>query len=90
MADRDKGRPPDFTAITPATGSVAVDVSGGDQTFSTVAKALYVGGAGDVAVTHPDGSSGTFSSVPAGTILPVQVVSVQSSGTTASNIRGLI
>jgi hypothetical protein len=49
---------------------------------------LYVGGAGDVAVKTGAGNSVTFSSVPAGTIIPLRVTQVLSTGTTATNIVG--
>lgn len=53
-------------------------------------KALYVGGAGDVAVTTlGDSANVTFKSVPAGTILPIGCVLVLQTGTTATNIVGL-
>lgn len=50
-------------------------------------RALYVGGAGDVAVKHVEGGSAvTYPSVPAGTILPVTGVRVMSTNTTATNM----
>lgn len=51
-------------------------------------KALWVGGAGNVVVTMTGGESVTFSSVPAGTLLPVSVTNVASSST-ATNIVAL-
>lgn len=55
---------------------------------STVLNAgiLYVGTAGNVAVTTLGGSTATFVGVPAGTILYVLVTQVLSTNTTASNI----
>ncbi len=51
---------------------------------------LYVGTGGDVKVDMRDtGTAVTFSSVPDGTFLPVQVSRVYSTDTTASNIVGL-
>jgi hypothetical protein len=49
---------------------------------------LYVGGAGNVAVTTIGGDIVTFSGVPAGTIIPVQVIKV-ASATTATLINAL-
>jgi hypothetical protein len=49
-------------------------------------RCLYVGTGGDVAVVDAFGNDVTFSSVPSGMLLPVQVVKVKSTGTTASNI----
>ena len=50
---------------------------------------LYIGGAGDVKIQTASGSTLTFSSVNAGTFLPVQTIQVYSTGTTATNILGL-
>lgn len=52
---------------------------------------LYVGGAGNVKVTTIGQDVVTFTAVPVGTILPVQVVKVHSSasGTTATLINAL-
>ncbi len=55
------------------------------------AKALYVGGAGDVAVIMRDGpvAGSIFSAVPAGTFMPIEVTKVLSTGTTATLILAL-
>lgn len=52
---------------------------------------LYVGGAGNVKVTTVGQDVVTFTAVPVGTVLPVQVVKVHSaaSGTTATLINAL-
>jgi hypothetical protein len=48
---------------------------------------LYIGGAGDVSVKGPQmGAAVVFKAVPAGMILPVEVTSVMSTGTTATDI----
>lgn len=50
-----------------------------------VSRALYVGGAGDVVVIPAGGTSSvTFSSVPAGSILPIRVSRVKLTGTGTS------
>jgi len=70
----------DVFAITPSD-SVAL---------SKVVKALYVGGAGNVAVkTGGSSTAVTFSGVPAGAILPVRAAFVMATNTTATNIVGL-
>jgi len=51
--------------------------------------ALYVGGAGNVAVTTAGGDVVTFTAVPVGTILPVKTSLVMSTNTTATLILGL-
>lgn len=71
-----------------AWGSFTITKS--DSTIlSPNCRALYVGGAGDVAVRMLDGSTPTFSGVLAGTILPIQVDKVLSAGTTATLMLGL-
>jgi len=52
-------------------------------------RGLYVGGAGDVTVTMHNGSDLTFVGVPAGTILPIVVTHVKSTGTDATDIVAL-
>ncbi len=52
-------------------------------------RALYVGGAGNVAVITSKGETVTFSSVQTGTVLPIRVRQVLSSGTSATNILAL-
>lgn len=49
---------------------------------------LYIGGAGNVAVTTISGDIVTFSGVPAGYVLPVQVIKL-ASATTATLINAL-
>jgi len=51
---------------------------------------LYVGVTGDVTVGLSDGTFATFTAVPAGAILPVQVKRVMSTGTTATFLVGLV
>jgi len=50
---------------------------------------LYVGGAGNVAVTTIGGDELTFNAVPIGTVLPVQVLKLKSTGTTATLVNAL-
>lgn len=52
-------------------------------------RALWIGGAGDVAVIMAgDTAAVTLSAVPAGTMLPIQVSKVMSTNTTATLIVG--
>lgn len=68
-----------------AWGSLTVTKS--DVTiFPSLTRGLWVGGAGDVAVRMADGTTPTYSAVPAGTLLPYQVDQVLSTGTTATLI----
>ena len=75
------------SAVYSARGGAAVTKR--DITILTNVRALDVGGAGDVALTFVDGSTATLVGVLAGTILPVQVTKVMSTGTTATNIVAL-
>jgi len=66
----------------------AVAITKSDSTALDIV-ALYVGTAGDVAVRTWRGSTITFTSVPAGSILPVRCDRVMSTNTTASGFVGL-
>ena len=77
-------------ATVSAHNAVAVTLS--DSTDLPCTRALYVGTGGNVAVMMGDGnnpSAVTFSNVGTGVILPIQVVRVMSTNTTASNILAL-
>lgn len=53
-------------------------------------RAVWVGGAGDVAVIMSgDTAAVTLAAVPAGTLLPIQVSKVMSTNTTATSIVAL-
>ncbi len=75
--------------MQPAVGGAAVTPND-SQDLAKSSRALYVGGAGDVKVTTVDGSTITFSAVPAGTLLPVAVKRVFATLTTATNILALL
>ena len=66
-------------AITPADSDLVQPV-----------RAIYVGGSGNLKISDTGGGAVTFSNVPAGVILPVMARRIWSTGTTASNIVGLI
>lgn len=72
---------PEDTA--PAVGAEVITKSD-SVNFSKLSRGIYVGGAGDVAVVFRDGTVVTFSSVPAGFLLPVQAIRVNSTNTTAT------
>lgn len=65
----------------------AAAVTPNDSTdLANFARALWVGGEGNVALDTVGGDTVTFTAVPAGTILPVRVARVRSTSTTATNI----
>jgi hypothetical protein len=47
---------------------------------------IYVGVTGDVKVTTAQGDDAVFVGVPAGSVIPVQVIRVWATGTTASSM----
>ena len=69
----------DAAAVTPSN---TVDLA-------TVARSLYVGGAGNVSLVTARGTTVTFTAVPAGSILPVRCRRVRVTGTTATAIVAL-
>lgn len=67
----------------------ATTVTPSDSTIIPVTRGLYVGVTGNIAVKMADDENTiTFSNVPVG-ILPIQVIQVLSTGTTATNIVAL-
>lgn len=77
-----------FDDVSSARGSVAIDVSGGNQTLPAGVRGIYVGTTGNLKVDLPDGSSPTFTNVAAG-VFPVQATKVYQTGTTASGMFAL-
>lgn len=81
-----------FTADATAPASRAIAVTPNDSGALENTRALYVGGAGAVVLTlygMADGTSVTFSGVPAGTFMPVQAKRVWATGTVATGIIAL-
>jgi len=58
--------------------------------WSEVTRALYVGGAGALAVVLASGASVTLSGIAGGTILPLRLRQVKATGTTATLLVGLV
>lgn len=58
--------------------------------LAEVTRALYVGGAGAVAVVLASGASLTFSGIAGGTVLPLRLRQVRATGTTATQLVGLV
>jgi hypothetical protein len=76
------GPAPDFFAIS-LSDTVAI---------ASVIRGIYVGVGGDIVVKNAAGTTVTFKAVPQGAILPVTapVLIVMSTGTTATNLVGLV
>ena len=72
--------------------SNAEEITPHDTNLVTTTRALYVGTGGNVKVEMLDidgGSAVSFLNVPDGTLLPLRVIRVHATGTTASDIVGL-
>lgn len=82
MADK---FPADPGIVGPGVAAVAVTPSD-TADLALVSRMLYIGGVGDVAVKMLDGSNCTFKAVPGGSMLPLRVLRVLATGTTATNI----
>lgn len=74
-----------------ASADDAVAVIPNDSTdLATATRGIYVGGAGDLAVRMLSGNNVTLSGVPGGSLLPLSVIRILATGTTASGIVGLL
>jgi hypothetical protein len=81
------GRGAHLSANATVSAHGAVAITPNDSTVIPVTRAVYVGGAGDIAVRLPDNETPvTFVGVPAGIIFPIQVDKVLTTGTTATNL----
>ena len=83
----------DFTGYasgltSPATRALSVTPNDNDD-LDFPARALYVGGGGDVSLIAVGGDTTTFAGLPAGFILPVRTSRVRATGTTATGIIAL-
>ena len=72
-------------AVTPSNTVDIPAVTGGSNNGCV----LYVGGAGNLKVLTVGGDEVTLTAVPVGTFVPVQVLRVFATGTTATNIVAL-
>jgi hypothetical protein len=71
---------------SPVGGGEAIVITSGDHALTYASRALWVGSGGDVKVDMLDGTALTFLGVSEGTLLPIRISKVYSSGTTASNM----
>jgi len=72
---------------SPATRHFTVTPADGSD-LANIPRALFIGGAGDVAIRDGAGTDVTYT-VPAGVLLPIRAVRVLATGTTATGIVGL-
>jgi len=59
-------------------------------TFELETAGIYVGVGGNITVKKRNSQTQLFTAVPQGTILPVNSIGVMATGTTASNLVGLV
>jgi len=78
------------TSLTsPARGAFTITPAN-DTDLSEPTRAIYVGGTGHISVTMFSGDEVVFNSVQAGSFLPIRVKRVKSTGTTATNLIGVL
>lgn len=73
-------------AFAVAASDTVNDPNGGSYGFA----AFYVGVTGDVKVTTSNGNAVVFKAVPAGATIRLRIQRVWSTGTTATNVLGLV
>tara|TARA_R110002050_G_scaffold280972_1_gene428193 strand:+ start:718 stop:972 length:255 start_codon:yes stop_codon:yes gene_type:complete len=76
---------PDAAAVITPSDSAQIQNNARDSRGCLV----YVGGTGDLAVVTAGGDTVTFTAVPTGMILPVQIIKVLATGTTATSLIAL-
>lgn len=74
---------------SPYTSSFTI-VKDDSEELGAVTRAIYVGGAGDIALTMLDYTTCLLKAVPVGTTLRVRARLVKSTGTTATLMVGLV
>ena len=86
MPDNFDNQNPGLTA--PASDGFAITPNDGAD-LGRVPRAIFVGGAGAIALVTKAGTTLTFSGLTAGTVLPVRAKRVLATGTTATGLIGL-
>ena len=74
----------DSNILAPALSFALITKHDSTDIPTGMTRAIYVGGAGDIAAVDKDDTAVVFSAVPAGTILPIRVRRVNSTSTTAT------
>lgn len=77
------------TANATVAAHGAASVTPSDSAEMPITRSLYIGTGGDLTVTMADGQNVTFTNTNGGLILPIQVIKVYSTGTTATGIVAL-
>jgi hypothetical protein len=74
---------------SPASSGFAVTPSDAES-LQEASRALYVGSGGNLSVRMLSGEILALANVPGGTLLPLRVTAVLSTGTTAASIAALV
>jgi hypothetical protein len=77
------------TQLSSLVADTAAAVTTSD-TAPNIFTRLYIGGAGNVSVVTENGDTVTFVAVPVGTQLDIRVKQIRATGTTATNIVGML
>jgi len=72
-------------AVTPSD-TTDLSLSGGNFDNTASGALPFIGTAGNIKVTMLGGQTVTFLNIPDGTFMPIQVVRIWATGTTATNI----
>lgn len=85
-------KPPTFLSTDNAAPGVSCFAVTPSDTvnFTKIPRAFYVGTTGDVVLVNTDGTTVTWTAVPAGMIIPCTAIRVNSTSTTASTIVGIL
>ena len=80
------GQQTNYSPTFPMFPGGAATFSNSDTVNLESPSVIYVGGAGNVKVTTAQGDEVTFIGLQMGSVIPVQVIRVWSTGTTATNL----
>jgi hypothetical protein len=86
MTDRFSGNAPSVTG--PASHGFSITPND-DADLPETTRAIYCGQGGNLTVTLASGASLTFSNLPDGAFLPLRLLRVAATGTTAQGLIGL-
>jgi hypothetical protein len=78
-----------FSSSPDSCARVAFAITPADSDLVQPARALYVGGAGNLTIETVGGSTVTLTAIPAGVFVPISVKRV-AEATTATSIIGLV
>jgi hypothetical protein len=87
MSDRFSSHAPSLTGPASSGFAIAPDDT---LLLAETTRALFVGSGGSLRVEMASGAVLTFEAVADGAILPLRIVRVLATGTTAANIIGLV